>query len=1128
MTTWNKQTGRFGRLACGLLALALTMHTSAWAANGIWTESTGDGTWSNSANWSGGTIADGSGFTADFSQVDVSAVTVSTNYPDFYRNAIQVNTPRTISNLIFGDSNPATPGGWEVYTADPVANVITLAGATPTITVNPLGPIDTATLGDLTPEFIDDVIVRPNVTGTAGFTKQGTGVLTLAGTANTLAGNINVNAGTLRIANSYINTGVTPYNLAHGSTLEVIAGAVATVNVPAAATATLRGGATANVFMSNVVGAGAGAGSKLNVEFAGGSARTYSADNNWTGFDEISFTGTAGTTPFLRLRPNGGTFNNASWAITKVNLNNVNLLTRTNSQGNNIQIGELSGTATAVISGGNAGGGTAPRYVIGGLNTDSTYAGSFVGGGGAGGAGMSIDKVGTGKLTLSGTFTGSMISSNTDPGRQGGVIRVNQGTLALAGAATSIPGGFDANISTINVVLGATLDVTGTSTTFSSSPLQQFVGRGTVRGNFNHVAGTIRPADSTVVDNDSPLTNVPVATAGTMLFDQGTVSFNGGTIVYDTSLNPAGINDLIQVSNGNVDLGTGGKVEPNFLAGVPTSGTYTVINSAGGFIGSTSGWSVAWPGRGAPPTLVTNGNFLQFTAVPVTGGANLNWTGANSGNWDIQTTQNWRNNGSNANDVYFNDDNVTFADTHSGGTPVSNFTVTIATNVAPRSVTVDATNDYTLGGNGVITGTSTFTKRGTGRLTMQKTNTFSGAAAVEAGTVDIGASNAALGTGALTLGGGTIVGTVGNAGFTNSSLTLTAATSSTISMDGGAGVNGTVTIPNLIGSGTLTLTSNVNDKWYSLNNNSAFTGTINAGPDGVIGTSMTVRLPGAGASMPGAAVNLTNGASMSNRSGGSNVANIAIGALTGDATSSLTAFVGGGTLPGTNWIIGARNDTTTFAGTINDQTGGAISSVTKVGTGTLSLTGANLYTGNTTVEAGTLSMTNPFLADLADVLLTSGATMDLNFVGTDLIDELRFNGVGQVTGTWGSLASTATHKSAFFTGTGLLQVSTYVAPPSLVGDYNGNGVVDAADYTVWRDSLGSGTALANRDPLNTGNVSQADFISWRNNFGATLGSGAGSLATSAVPEPASLALVAMCVAFAAGGARRRGCFGFRS
>jgi autotransporter-associated beta strand protein len=291
---------------------------------------------------------------------------------------------------------------------------------------------------------------------------------------------------------------------------------------------------------------------------------------------------------------------------------------------------------------------------------------------------------------------------------------------------------------------------------------------------------------------------------------------------------------------------------------------------------------------------------------------------------------------------------------------------------------------------------------------------------------------------------------------------------------------------------------------------------------------MTVRLPGAGASMPGAAVNLTNGASMSNRSGGSTVANIAIGALTGDATSSLTAFVGGGTLPGTNWIIGARNETTTFAGTINDQTGGAISSVTKVGTGTLSLTGANLYTGNTTVEAGTLGMTNPFLADLADVLLTSGATMDLNFVGTDLIDELRFNGVGQVTGTWGSLASTATHKSAFFTGTGLLQVSTYVAPPSLVGDYNGNGVVDAADYTVWRDSLGSGTALANRDPLNTGNVSQADFISWRNNFGATLGSGAGSLATSAVPEPATIALVAMCVAFAASGARRRSCFGFRS
>ena len=54
-----------------------------------------------------------------------------------------------------------------------------------------------------------------------------------------------------------------------------------------------------------------------------------------------------------------------------------------------------------------------------------------------------------------------------------------------------------------------------------------------------------------------------------------------------------------------------------------------------------------------------------------------------------------------------------------------------------------------------------------------------------------------------------------------------------------------------------------------------------------------------------------------------------------------------------------------------------------------------------------------------------------------------------------------------------------------VGDYNNNGTVDAADYTVWRNNLGGpGTALANRDPNNgTGPVAAADYNSWKANFG---------------------------------------------
>ena len=261
--------------------------------------------------------------------------------------------------------------------------------------------------------------------------------------------------------------------------------------------------------------------------------------------------------------------------------------------------------------------------------------------------------------------------------------------------------------------------------------------------------------------------------------------------------------------------------------------------------------------------------------------------------------------------------------------------------------------------------------------------------------------------------------------------------------------------------------------------------------------------------MPGAAVVLSNGASASNRNGGGSTATIALGSLTGDATTSLVAFVGGGSLPETAWEIGARNESTEFAGTITDQDGGAISSVTKVGTGTLTLSGANTYTGDTRVEGGTLSITSGYLADAADVYLTSGAIFDLNFTGTDTIESLYFDGLSQVVGTWGSLASSATYKSALFTGLGILDVTTYVEPVLLIGDYNEDGIVDAADYTVWRDNVGAAT-LPNRDTANTGLVGEDDYVSWKAHFGETAGSG--SLTTvGAVPEPSTVMLAGIAL-----------------
>jgi hypothetical protein len=81
---------------------------------------------------------------------------------------------------------------------------------------------------------------------------------------------------------------------------------------------------------------------------------------------------------------------------------------------------------------------------------------------------------------------------------------------------------------------------------------------------------------------------------------------------------------------------------------------------------------------------------------------------------------------------------------------------------------------------------------------------------------------------------------------------------------------------------------------------------------------------------------------------------------------------------------------------------------------------------------------------------------------------------------------------------------------SVAGDYNGNGIVDAADYTVWRNTLGSTTDLtANGDDTgeSMGKIDQADYVFWKSRFGAV--SGAGSVGSVGVPEPANAILLVL-------------------
>lgn len=87
-------------------------------------------------------------------------------------------------------------------------------------------------------------------------------------------------------------------------------------------------------------------------------------------------------------------------------------------------------------------------------------------------------------------------------------------------------------------------------------------------------------------------------------------------------------------------------------------------------------------------------------------------------------------------------------------------------------------------------------------------------------------------------------------------------------------------------------------------------------------------------------------------------------------------------------------------------------------------------------------------------------------------------------------------------------------PPGLDGDYTGDGVVDAADYTLWRDTFGQmGEDLA-ADGDGDLEVGQGDYDLWAANYGDSLPQPA------SVPEPAALGLLLLAAAAAQAAGRR--------
>ena len=566
-----------------------------------------------------------------------------------------------------------------------------------------------------------------------------------------------------------------------------------------------------------------------------------------------------------------------------------------------ITLGALFGGPGTFLRGASSAGTNNTTFFIGGLNADCSFAGSMLDGG-ALQATTSVTKVGSGKFTLTGT------------NQYSGTTTISNGTLVVAGVVSNSP---------FSVLSGGTL-----------------AGNGKITGGVTVRAGAaLRPGDGvgTLACGNLTLTNC------TAYFDLAPTNTVG-----------AGVNDLIVLSGSFTLRGTS-TIQPVLLSGVLSNGTYTLITGGTSTTGSTANltFGIASPSR---PSFALDMSTPGSLLLNVTGNpATLSWQGNNGTAWNLNSTTNWLNAGNP--DVFLNFDAIYFDDTATSGN------VDITSTVQPRSLVVSNSSlAFTMTStNGLIAGTTSLVKNGSGTLALHGSNTFSGSLIINAGTVAVN-SNSAAGTGPIILNGGTLN---NNATIANAIVVTAPSTIICPNSQITGGISGNSMLSIIVTAGQFTVTGLMTN----------FTGTLYLGAStATFRLNQTTTIAGS----PAATFDL-----------GTNTGTLLYRGFTGGYTCYFGALAGGQntrllgagsvTNTTTTYVIGDNNASTLFAGRIsNGTTLDSFTAITKVGSGTWTLTGTNSdFTAGTEISEGTVLANNTSgnCLGVGDVQVDAGATL---------------------------------------------------------------------------------------------------------------------------------------------------------
>ncbi len=953
---------------------------------------TGTGTWTISgANTYGGTtnIGTSGGTTGGTLTLGANNVLPGTAV-NIYGGTLDINTRTdTIGALnlgggaagttanITGSTGTLTLGGNLTYSATNnadgavIAANLNLGGAGRTFTVNNSTNAATdltvsgnigATNRALTITGAGNTLVSGNIaTGTGTLTKSGTGTLTLSG-SNTYSGTTTLSAGTLNI-NSATALGTGTLSLAAGTTIDNTSGGAVTLSNNNAVTVAGNFTFTGTNNLNLGTGAVSLGGANRTITTTAGNLTLGGVISESSGSRRLTKAG-AGT---LTL-----TGANTYSAGTTINAGTLSVTSLANG-GVASGIGDSTNAATTlVIDGGTL------QYTGGTASTNRLFTLGTTGG--------TLDASGSDALTFSNT--GAVTLSGTNTARTLNLTGSNTGANTFASLLANNGTGATAltKDGTGTWVLSGANTYTGTTT----------VNNGTLRiGASDRIANTsnlVVNASGTFDLNNFNETVGSIAGAGAVTLGSGTLTSGGNNTNTTFSGAIGGTGGLTKAGTGTLTLSGNNTY----------SGTTTIAASGGTILAANNN---ALGGATGAVTVNTGGTLALDTGVNITkstGTLTLTGTGTSASTGALhnaaatgQTAQ-WTGNitlGGNAtitaaDNLLILGDDLNFDNTINLGAFTLTLNTTSATGVTPTyqpdpAYLLDPTNIYIAG---TITGTGGLTKTGAGTVNLitDTSNSYSGATTVTGGKLIVDG----VGDAPVISSSSVVVGNSSSPGAADSVVLQTGQLANAPSANNLIGTydNGTNTA-----STSLTVYS---DGLFNLNGGSnAFT-TLSLTGGHVTGGNISYN----------PLLTLTSGitTSASNRTALIEKSNV------GMSANSFTISVASGTTPSG---IDLQIDSIIQNG-IGFTNSNSSTSFAKTGTGTLLLTGTNVYQGATDIQQGVVILQNnaglgqigPTLGSLDNsTTVQSGAQLQLQGGLTIGSETLTLSGTG-VSGT-GALRS---------------------------------------------------------------------------------------------------------------------------